>query len=212
MLLGGLAVSYGLQMWPALIAVCYWPFLTRQGVTWASIAGLIAVTLADGFGTAWLGITAWGRWPLTIHSAGWGICCNFAVAIAVSLFTRDDAERKSEFHAFLRHDASLHRRKRRLVPLAWAMVVLWFCLCGRPRGGDRQLDLRRPQHAASWWLGMPSIWAWQIVGWMLGVGMMWFLAYHMELATSPPQPATTVGVESASERHGPGVAESHRSA
>jgi SSS family solute:Na+ symporter len=28
-LLAGLAVAYGLQMWPALIAVCYLPFLTR---------------------------------------------------------------------------------------------------------------------------------------------------------------------------------------
>jgi len=33
-LLGGLAVAYGFQMWPALIAVCWWPWLTRQGITW----------------------------------------------------------------------------------------------------------------------------------------------------------------------------------
>ena len=32
-LLGGLAVAYGFQMWPALIATCWWPWLTRQGVT-----------------------------------------------------------------------------------------------------------------------------------------------------------------------------------
>ena len=37
-LLGGLAVAYGFQMWPALIAVCWWPWLTRQGV----VIGLIA--------------------------------------------------------------------------------------------------------------------------------------------------------------------------
>ena len=30
-LLGGLAVAYGFQMWPALIAVCWWPWLTRAG-------------------------------------------------------------------------------------------------------------------------------------------------------------------------------------
>ena len=28
-LLGGLAVAYGFQMWPALIAVCWWPWLPR---------------------------------------------------------------------------------------------------------------------------------------------------------------------------------------
>ena len=38
-LLGGLAVAYGLQMWPALIGVCWWPWLTRQGVTWGLVGG-----------------------------------------------------------------------------------------------------------------------------------------------------------------------------
>ncbi|MCB1758682.1 MAG: sodium:solute symporter family protein, partial [Gammaproteobacteria bacterium] len=28
-LLGGLAVAYGFQMWPSLIAICWWPYLTR---------------------------------------------------------------------------------------------------------------------------------------------------------------------------------------
>jgi solute:Na+ symporter, SSS family len=69
-LLSGLAVSYGFQMWPALIAVCYWPFLTRQGVVTGLIAGLITVTVTDATGPAWLGIPTWGRWPLTIHTAG----------------------------------------------------------------------------------------------------------------------------------------------
>jgi Na+/proline symporter len=44
-LLGGLAVAYGFQMWPSLIAVCWWPYLTRQGVVLGLIAGLVAVTL-----------------------------------------------------------------------------------------------------------------------------------------------------------------------
>ena len=72
-LMGGFAVSYGLQMVPALIAVCYWPFLTRQGVVIGLIGGLITVTVTDAIGLLWLGILPWGRWPLTIHSAGWGI-------------------------------------------------------------------------------------------------------------------------------------------
>jgi hypothetical protein len=32
---------------------------------------------------------------------------------------------------------------------------------------------------------MPSIWAWQILFWLLGVGMMWFLAYKMNMSTIP---------------------------
>jgi solute:Na+ symporter, SSS family len=33
--------------------------------------------------------------------------------------------------------------------------------------------------------GMPSIWAWQLLWWALGVFMMWFLAYKMEMSTIP---------------------------
>ncbi|UCG78212.1 MAG: sodium:solute symporter, partial [Nitrospirota bacterium] len=62
-LLGGLAVAYGFQMWPALIGICYWPFLNRRGVTVGLILGIIAVTCTETIGTKWFGITAWGRWP-----------------------------------------------------------------------------------------------------------------------------------------------------
>ena len=34
-----------------------------------------------------------------------------------------------------------------------------------------------------WTFGIPSLWAWQILFWLLGVAMMWFLAYKMELST-----------------------------
>jgi len=37
---------------------------------------------------------------------------------------------------------------------------------------------------ATWVNGMPSIWSWQIVWWILGIGMMWFLAYKLEMSTN----------------------------
>ena len=77
-LLGGLAVAYGFQMWPALIAVCWWPFLTRQGIVAGLVAGLVAVTVTEPIGAQFM---PWGRWPLTMHSAGWGIVFNLGLAI-----------------------------------------------------------------------------------------------------------------------------------
>jgi SSS family solute:Na+ symporter len=198
-LLAGLAVAYGLQMWPALIAICYWPFLTRQGVTWGLVVGLVAVTLADGFAVKWLGITAWGRFPLTIHSAVWGILCNLLVAVAVSFFTRDDKQRKAEFHTFLRRSDCLPDRKRRLVPLAWALVVLWFIVAAGPGAVIGNWFMGDPNVPASWRLGMPSIWVWQIAAWMLGVGMIWFVAYYMECATPPVQSLAPRSVASDSD-------------
>jgi SSS family solute:Na+ symporter len=180
--LGGMAVSYGFQMWPALIAACYWPFLTRQGITLGLIAGLIAVTLTEPIGQQWFGITAWGRWPLTIHSAGWGMLFNFSIAILVSLVTRDDKERKLEFHGFLREYTALPKAKRHLIPLAWILTLLWFFFAIGPGAVIGNTLFGNPNNPRSWLFGMPSIWIWQFLGWALGVGLMWFLAYYMEMS------------------------------
>lgn len=186
-LLGGLAVAYGFQMWPALIAVCWWPWLTRQGITWGLVAGLVAVTLTESIGQAWFGIEAWGRWPLTIHSAGWGILFNLTVAIVVSAFTQDEADRarRMEFHDFLREHAALPPHKKRLVPIAWILVLVWFFFGIGPGAIIGNTVFGDPNDASTWVFGMPSIWAWQLLWWALGVGMMWFLAYRMEMSTVP---------------------------
>jgi len=187
-LLGGLAVSYGFQMWPALIAMCYWPFLTRQGVALGLLAGLIVVTLTEPIGQDWFGITAWGRWPLTIHSAGWGIFVNLSIAVLVSLLTRDDRGRKQEFHRVLRAHAALPASKRRLLPLAWIITILWFVFAVGPGAVLGNTLFGNPNDPTSWWLGMPSIWLWQILGWALGVALLWFLAYYLEMSTPPSHP------------------------
>jgi hypothetical protein len=182
-LLGGLAVAYGFQMWPALIAVCYWPFLTRQGVVLGLIAGLVAVTLTDGPSS--FGIEAWGRWPWTIHSAGWGIIFNLAVALIVSAITRDDMDRKMEFHNFLSQHATLPPEKRKLAPAAWIVTLAWFFFAIGPGAVIGNWIFGDPTDPTSWIFGMPSIWAWQILFWALGVGMMFFLAYTMQMSTVP---------------------------
>ena len=185
-LLGGLAVAYGFQMWPSLMAVCWFPWFTRQGITLGLIAGLIAVTCTETIGQS-LGITAWGRWPLTIHAAGWGIFFNLGVCIVVSAATQNDRElsRRMEFHTFLREHASLSPEKRSLVPAAWIIALVWFFFGIGPGAVIGNWIFGDPNDASTWLFGMPSIWAWQILWWALGVFMMWFLAYKMEMSTVP---------------------------
>ena len=185
-LLGGLAVAYGFQMWPSLMAVCWFPWFTRQGITLGLIAGLIAVTCTETIGQS-LGITAWGRWPLTIHAAGWGILFNLGVCIIVSAATQDDREhtRRMVFHDFLREHASLSPEKRSLVPTAWIIALVWFFFGIGPGAVMGNWVFGNPNDPTSWLFGMPSIWAWQILWWALGVFMMWFLAYKMEMSTVP---------------------------
>jgi hypothetical protein len=186
-LLGGLAVAYGFQMWPALIAVCWWPWLTRQGITVGLIAGLIAVTLTEKIGQQWFGIEAWGRWPLTIHSAGWGIIFNLGLAIIVSAMTQNkgETEHRMTFHNFLREHATLPAAKKKLVPTAWIIVLVWFFFGIGPGAVIGNTIFGNPNDATTWWFGMPSIWAWQLLWWALGVFMMWFLAYKMNMSTVP---------------------------
>jgi len=186
-LLGGLAVAYGFQMWPALIGICYWPFLTRRGITVGLILGLVAVTCTETIGTKWFGITSWGRWPWTIHSAGWGIIFNLGSAIIISAMTQDSESRshRQKFHDYLKEHAGLPEDKKSLVPMAWIMVIVWFIFAQGPGTVIGNTLFGNPNNSATWTFGIPSIWAWQIVWWALGVGMMWFLAYKMNMSTIP---------------------------
>jgi SSS family solute:Na+ symporter len=190
-LLGGLAVAYGFQMWPALIAICWWPFLTRQGIVVGLIAGLIAVTMTENLGgqiITYFGMEPlWGRWPLTIHSAGWGILFNLGLAVIVSAMTqnKEGLEHRMTFHNFLHEHAALPDAKKSLIPIAWIITLVWFFFGIGPGAVIGNWVFGDPNNPATWLLGMPSIWVWQLLWWALGVFMMWFLAYYMEMSTVP---------------------------
>lgn len=186
-LLGGLAVAYGLQMWPALIGVCWWPWLTRRGVTVGLIAGLVAVTLTESIGMSWFGITAWGRWPWTIHSAGWGIFFNLGLAIIVSAVTQDSdsTAHRQKYHNFLNEHCKLSASLQSFKPIAWGLTLVWFIFAIGPGAVIGNTIFGNPNDAANWTFGMPSIWAWQIIWWALGVAMIWMLAYKMKMSTIP---------------------------
>ena len=184
-LLGGLAVAYGFQMWPALISVCWWPWLTRQGVVLGLFAGLVAVTFTESIGSQFM---PWGRWPLTIHSAGWGIFFNLSIAIMISMFTQNsaDKEHKMTFHNFLRGSTQTAEAQRKpLIPVAWGITLIWFFFAIGPGAVVGNTIFGDPNDSNTWLFGMPSIWTWQILWWGLGVFMMWFLAYKMKLSTMP---------------------------
>ena len=191
-LLGGLAVAFGFQMWPSLAAVCWFPWITRQGATWGLAAGLIGVIFTETFGqqiAGGLGFELpWGRWPWTIHSAGWGILLNLAVCIPLSAMTQNsnDMAHRMKFHNFLREHASLSPSKRSLKPLAWIVTLAWLFF-GIGPGAVIGNDIFGAPNAGveGWTFGIPSIWAWQIIFWLLGTAMMWFLAYKMEMSTMP---------------------------
>ena len=188
-LLGGLAVAFGFQMWPSLAAVCWFPWITRQGVTYGLAAGLLAVIFTETLGhTLTGGVLPWGRWPWTIHSAGWGMIFNLSICLVVSAMTQQQAatDHRMKYHNFLREHATLPADKKALVPLAWIITLAWMFFGIGPGAVIGNTIFGAPNAGvAGWTFGIPSIWAWQILFWILGVGMMWFLAYKMEMSTVP---------------------------
>jgi solute:Na+ symporter, SSS family len=190
-LLGGLAVAWGFQMWIPLAAICWIPWITRAGATWGLAAGLIGVTMTDSLGQTiglWFGGLPFGRWPLTIHSAGWGMIFNVIVCVIASALTQDERQtaHRMKYHNFLREHATLGPDKKKLIPIAWVVTLAWFFF-GIGPGAVIGNDIFGAPDAGveGWMFGIPSIWAWQILFWLLGTAMMWFLAYKMEMSTVP---------------------------
>ncbi len=191
-LLGGLAVAFGFQMWPSLAAVTWFPWITRQGATLGLAAGLIGVIFTENFGALIAGFfgieLGWGRWPWTIHSAGWGMLLNLAVCLPVSAITQNSEAlaHRMKYHNFLREHASLPESKRGLVKVAWIITLAWLFFGIGPGAVIGNTIFGAPDAGVEGWtFGIPSIWAWQILFWILGVGMMWMLAYKMEMSTMP---------------------------
>ena len=74
--------------------------------------------------------------------------------------------------------------KRSLKPSAWIVTVVWMFFAVGPGlvlGND---FFGRPKSVESWSFGMPSLWVWQIIFWIIGVFIVWFLASKMEMSTS----------------------------
>ncbi len=164
-----LALAWSLQLLPALIAICFISAFTATGVFAGLIAGLIAALLTDEAGVTLLGLQAWGGWPLTIHAAFWGLLANFGTAILVSAFTPNTRDTL--------HVEGLGR------PAVWSSAVLWIVFAAGPGAIIGNSIFSSPGDAAGWIFGIPSLWAWQILFWALGVGLLLFVAGQKDQAS-----------------------------
>ena len=183
-MLGGLAVAYGFQMYPALIGICYYKGFTQKGVVAGLVVGLIAVTLTDRT-SAWFGVP-WGAYPLTIHSAGWGIFFNLIITFLVSHFSAEtDAEQnnKAKKHQLLQAVSGMNSARKKKIRLAWILTLIWFLVGFGPFATIGNTIFSDPNSPALWApFALPSIWVWQIMFLGYGIFVMWFLAFHMGMS------------------------------
>lgn len=193
-MLGGLAVAYGFQMYPALFGNLYCKWISKTGVTMGLIAGLLAVTLTDKMSSVFS--LPWGAYPLTIHSAGWGIFFNIIFTGFGSYFFPDSDQKnldKEKRHAFLSEVAGVPESKKKLVPLAYCLVIFWFLFGFGPFAMIGNTLFSDPNIPATWApFNLPSIWIWQLVFLFFGIFVMWFLAFYMGFS----QPISSKKIES----------------
>ena len=183
--LGSFALGIACQMFVPLLAICYFPWLTKNGVALGIVIGIITVFFTEQIGQVMFGnLINWEKWPLTIHSAFWGILFNSISAVIISFITQDTKENnhKNKIHEFFDDHRNLSMSRRSLKPSAWIVTVSWIFFSIGPGVliGNRMFG--NPNNVESWSFGMPSIWVWQIIFWLLGVVLVWFLAFKMGMS------------------------------
>jgi solute:Na+ symporter, SSS family len=185
-MLGGLAVSYGFQLYPALIVTCYgfrgWPVRwTPQGITAGLLMGILFVTLSY----YWVET----RYPLSLHSAGWGIIFNLITIVAVSAVTRPSQgflewmERLDAFYR--RHDPAFYEpRAQKWRSFLWFYIPFWWIMFVGP-------GIEFGNLLDGVFFGLPGLWTWLILGGATGVFLLWSMCWPAQMATAPrftPQP------------------------
>ncbi|MDE0256699.1 MAG: hypothetical protein OYG32_18040 [Rhodospirillaceae bacterium] len=194
--LGALALPIAFQLWPTLLGAIWFPWITRQGALYGLGAGVLAVILTESIGQTLTGDTLpWGRWPWTIHSAGWGIFFNLLVCVAASAMSQEHGarEHRQKFHDFLQDHAAPRSERRGVRTFAWILVVVWLFFGAGPGGVVGNFLFGAPGAGYDAWdFAMPSLWAWRILWWGGGVFLVWFLAYGLEMSTAPKKPIVSL--------------------
>jgi Na+/proline symporter len=169
-MIGGFATAFGTIMYLCLMGV-HWGFKYPSiGV----VLGLLAAIAA-----CFLTYYVW-KYPLSIHTAGWGIFVGLAVAyLCRGLGIKDSEEtiaRQKEVREWLdsvdgpsENGKKWRARMKILVP-AWYLLALGpGVLIG---------------NSAFSFCGFPPIWSWQIAWWIIGIVMMWALCFKAEMSTT----------------------------
>ena len=182
----GFSISLASQMLIPLIAICYIPWFTKEGIIAGLLGGFFVLILTDPAGHILLNnFLPWGPWPLTIHSSFWALIVNLSLAISISYIKQSPIDRvhRQKYFDYIENQTGIAFLNRRLVPAAIVLGV-FFIIFGFGPGaiiGNELFGI--PDDPTTWAFGIPSIWVWQILFWSFFVGYAWFLAYKLEFST-----------------------------
>jgi SSS family solute:Na+ symporter len=169
-ILGGLATAFGFVMYVMLMGVLWGFRFPSIGATLGVLGGMIAVFLT---------FYVW-KSPLSMHCAFWGTFTGLVIAyLCRGLGIKDNEEtikRQAEVRSFLddidapsETGAKWRSAMKVVVPVWYFFAIGPACILG---------------NNAFSFAGFPPLWSWQIAWWILGIVMMWALAFKAEMATT----------------------------
>ncbi|MDA8136338.1 MAG: sodium:solute symporter family protein [Desulfobacteraceae bacterium] len=180
-MIGGFATAFGTIMYLLLIGVHYGFRFPSIGAILGMIAGIVACFLT--YYTY--------KYPLSMHTAFWGIFTGLVVAYLCRGIGFKDSEetiaRQKEVRTWMdsidapsENGQKWRNRMKILVP-----VWYFFALGPGIMMGNTGFSIA----------GFPPLWSWQIVWWIVGIVMMWALCFKAEMATTTEEQIRRADVE-----------------
>ena len=184
-----LAAGISVQLFMAYLGLCWMPWLSRSAVLVGMCFGALVVFFTEAPGLIlfdWFFVPLpWGRWPLTVHSAAWGLMVNVSICLLIAIFNRKGAERahRDQLHDIFARDHKTDFGGRGAQGAKWSLTLIWAFLAIGPGAVLGNTFFSKPFFSgADLKLGMPSLWVWEIFFWVVGVFLVWWLAYRTELS------------------------------
>lgn len=180
-IIGRLSIGFSFQIIIPLFAICYFPKISKLGVNLGLIAGLIIFIFTDRTGQIFFGeFVVWGSWPFTIYSAFWGFLANFLVTLFFSLIVNDKKEylERLKFHKSVENlNSNFIDKKKLIFPLS--ALFFWLLISIGPLLLLGNEIFGKPDDLKTWLFGIPSIWAWQIMSWVVGIIILIYFSYSL---------------------------------
>ena len=180
-MIGGFATAFGFIMYLMLLGVHYGFKYPSIGAALGLVGAIIACFITYFF----------YKYPLSMHTAFWGLFTGLVIAYACrGLGIKDNEEtikRQAEVRQWLSDIDGPSEKGRKwrntmkwLVPLWYLFAIGPFCILG---------------NNAFEFGGFLPIWSWQIVWWIIGIVMMWALCFKAEMSTTSEEQINRADVD-----------------
>ncbi len=180
-MIGGFATAFGTIMYLVLLGV-HWGFrFPSIGATLGLVTAIVVCFLT---------YYIW-QYPLSMHTAFWGIFAGLAVAyLCRGLGIKDDEEtvaRQKEVREWLNSVDGPSENGKKWRFRMKILVPIWFFFALGPGVmlGNKAFSFS----------GFPPLWSWQIAWWIIGIVMMWALCFKAEMSTTSEEQIRRADIE-----------------